>query len=216
MVDDIHIFDFEQNSPEWVEARRGIPTASNFSSVMAESKEMAMRTKYLRRLVIERYSGKVLETFKSARMDDGHRQEPLIRSAYAFMTNQKPTRVGFVRRALPSGVVVGCSPDSFLGDDGLLEIKSADPDILLGFIESGKFPGVHRAQVQGGLFVCKRRWAAIAIGCFPEDAPARAFPLFIKTVQRDDAYIAELSAKVEKFDREVGEGLRRLEDYAPD
>lgn len=215
-MDDLEIFDFEQGSPAWHECRRGIATASGFSSVMAESKEMAMRTKYLRRLVIERYSGKVMETFKSSRMDDGHRQEPLIRSAYAFMTGQTPTRVGFVRRTLGGGAKVGCSPDSFLGDDGVLEIKSADPDILLGFIESNKFPSVHKAQVQGALWVCKRRWAAIAIGCFPEDPPPIPFPLFIKTVERDEACIAEIATKVLRFDREVGETLERFSNYVPD
>lgn len=214
---DIEIFeDIEQGSPLWHEFRRGIVTTSNLSSVMAESKEMAMRTKYLRRLVIERFSGKVMETFKSARMDDGHRQEPLIRNAYAFLTGQEPTRVGFVRRTLSSGTIVGCSPDSFLGEDGILEIKSADPDILLGFIESDKFPPVHKHQVQGGLWVCKRRWAAIAIGCFPEDPPPNPFPIFIKTVERDEAYIGEVSLKVEKFDREVGESLKRFLAYVPD
>lgn len=215
-MSDLEIFDFDQGSPEWHEARRGISTASNFSSVMAESKEMAMRTKYLRRLVIERYSGRVMETFKSSRMDDGHRQEPLIRNAYAFMTDNQPTRVGFVRRTLTSGARVGCSPDSFLGDDGILEIKSADPDILLGFIESNRFPPVHKHQCQGALWVCKRRWVAIAIGCFPDDPPPIPFPLFIKVAERDEAYIGEIAVKVEKFDREVGESLERFTRYVPD
>lgn len=208
---ELTIFDVEQGSEAWHECRRGVPTTSNFKSILAKSAEMAMRHRYCRRLAAERWSGQVLESFSTPRMADGHRQEDLIRTAYAFLTGTTPQKVGFVRRG-----IAGCSPDSFVGDDGLLEIKSADPHILMEIIERDTFPGEHKAQCQGGLWVCKRQWVDIAIGCFPEVPPARPYPLFVKRAVRDDLYIATLNSEVEKFDREVGALVETVSNYVPD
>lgn len=212
-MSDLEIFeDFEQGSDEWFECRRGVPTASHFKDVLAKSDERYMRNRYRRRLAAERYSGEVLQHFRSADMDRGKVQEPLIRSAYAFMTGRELKQIAFARRG-----IAGCSPDSLIvGTKRGLEIKSANPDILFDHIDRDIFPGEHKAQCQGFLWVMEYEIVDIAIGYFPDPPPPRPYPLFIKTATRDEAYIAELAREVSKFDQEVGALVKRVEAYAPD
>lgn len=208
----VEIFNVEQGSAEWLECRRGIPTASHFKDILAKSEELYMRHKYRRRLAAERYSEQVLESFSNAHTERGKIQEPKIRAAYAFLTGADLQQIGFARRG-----IAGCSPDSLIvGQKGLLEIKSANPDILFDYIDKGVFPPEHKAQCQGGLWVMEYQFVDIAIGYFPDPVPKRPYPVFIKRAPRDEAFIAALAREVEKFDQEVGATLSRAEAYVPD
>lgn len=208
----VEIFDVEQGSVEWLECRRGIPTASRFKDILAESADLAMRKKYRRQLADERYTGLVKEGFSSKDMERGKEQEPKIRAAYAFMTGSQLQQVGFARRG-----IAGCSPDSLIsGAKGFLEIKSAEPHILIGYIEDNKFPSAHKAQCQGGLWVMEYDYVDIAIGWCPDPPLARPYPVFIKRAFRDESYIATIALHVEKFDREVGATLETINRYVPD
>jgi hypothetical protein len=172
---------------------------------------MAMRKKYRRQLAAERYSGQLLDGYSNAAMERGKVQEPRIRAAYAFLTGTEPKIVGFAKRG-----VAGCSPDSLIGDDGVLEIKSAEPHILVELIESGRFPSEHKAQCAGALWVCERQWVDIAIGWFPDVPPARPYPLFVKRLHREPEYMARLDTEIPKFDQEVGMLVDIVRNYVPD
>lgn len=204
------IFDVEQGGTEWHLARCGLPTASCFADILAEGKGL-MRKTYMRKLAAERYSGQVMEGYSNAAMERGNVQEAKIRAAYAFLSGNEAKVIGFAKRG-----VAGCSPDALIGDKGVLEIKSANPDILFDIIERGDFPTKHKAQCMGALWVLEREWVDIAIGFFPDPSPTRPFPVFIKRAYRDEGYIGELSREVEKFDREVGEMVERVSRYVPD
>ena len=52
-------------------------------------------------------------------MERGRLQEDDARRLYAFMADVDPVRVGFIRAGRR-----GCSPDSLIGEDGGLEIKT--------------------------------------------------------------------------------------------
>ena len=62
----VEIIDCEQNSPEWFAARLGLPTASKFKAILAVSKDMKMRTRYLRDLAGEILTGKPAEQYRNA------------------------------------------------------------------------------------------------------------------------------------------------------
>src|SRR3546814_3942580 len=65
-------------------------------------------------------SGCVVQTWAgNAHTERGHEQEPEARSLYAFMRDVEPVQIGFIRRG-----PLGCSPDSLVAGDGLLEIKT--------------------------------------------------------------------------------------------
>lgn len=196
----VEIIECEQNSPEWISARLGIVTASVFGDVMAKG-EGKMRKSLLHRLAAERVTGEPIETFKSAAMDRGHAMEDDARQFYAFMHDAEPTRVGFVRNG-----DVGCSPDSFLGADGVLEIKTQRPDLLIDTLFKDRFPPEHVAQTQGALWVCERDFVDICVYW-------KAMPPFIRRAGRDEDYIAALASEVARFNDDLSQLVERLRRY---
>jgi hypothetical protein len=204
----IEIFnDFEQGSETWRIARSGIPTASMFKAVMASGRgggDSIGRGKYMRQLAGEVLSGVPMETYSNGSMKRGQKMEADLRREYAFLMNVEPTRVAFVRNGQK-----GCSPDSFIGDNGLLEIKSHAPDILIELIMKDEFPPCHRAQTQGQLWVCEREFVDIDCGYTGMPAP------LIKRAYRDSMYIHKLAQAVDQFNDELAELVEKIKAYSP-
>jgi len=193
----VEIFDFPQGSAEWFEARRGIPTASEFKSILAKG-EGKMRRSYLLRLAAERLTEEPIETYSNPYMDRGKAQEDEARELYSFLAEELPTRVGFIRNG-----AVGCSPDALIGDNGVLEIKTERADLLVGELLRASFPPQHKAQCQGALWVTDREWVDICVY-------APKMPPLIRRATRDEKYIAELASAVTQFNEELAETVERI------
>jgi hypothetical protein len=148
----LQIFDCDQGSPEWFACRLGLPSASNFSSILAKGEGKTRKT-YLHRLAGEIITGEPAETFQSQAMERGKVMEEEARDLYAFVNDAPLQRVGFVRNGDK-----GASPDSLIQGNGGLEIKTQKAELLVGTILDGRFPSEHKAQVQGNLWVCEREW----------------------------------------------------------
>jgi len=196
-VIDLEIFNCEQGSESWFECRRAIPTASRFSDVLAKGQGITRR-KYLLTLAGEAITGEVAESYSNAHMERGHAMEADARNLYAFAHDVEPELVGFMRRGR-----AGASPDSLIGADGLLEIKSKLPALHLDVLDKGRLPPEHVAQCQGQLWVSGREWLDF-VSYWPK------LPLFCVRVERDEAYIATLSQAVADF---VGELDSYIERY---
>jgi len=70
----IEIFDdVEQGSEAWLELRRGIPTASMFQKLLANSAARKERETYLYRLAGERITGDLAENYTNSFMEAGKR-----------------------------------------------------------------------------------------------------------------------------------------------
>jgi len=207
------VHDCDQNSPEWYAVKVGISSASSFKDILAEGKGLT-RKAYMHRLAAERLTGEFSETYSNGYMEGGHAVEDEIRNAYAFLHDAEPSRVGFV--TLDDGSA-GCSPDSLIGEAGGLEIKSALPNLVVGYIEADRFPAEHKAQVQGTLWITGREWWDIAIGPRAgkgaEARIATGVPYFFKRAFRDDAYIATLAAEVARFNDELAALVERIRRY---
>lgn len=188
----IRIFDCEQNSPEWMECRLGIPTASGFSKVLAQG-DGKTRRRYLLDLAAERLTGTIAESYSNGHMERGHAMEGEARNLYAFQRDADPVRVGFIRR---DDVRAGASPDSLIADDGLLEIKTKLGALQLDVLEKRKLPSEHVAQVQGQMWVSGRAYCDF-VSYWPK------LPLFVIRVERDEAYIAKLAQAVADFNGEL-------------
>lgn len=206
--DFVEIFSCAQRSDEWRQMRCGIVTASVMSDVMAGSRDGgsdgATRKSLLYNLAGEILCGEPAENFTSKAMERGIEMEPLAREDYAFRRGADLEQVGFVRRTLANGIVIGCSPDSLVGEDGVLEIKTMKPDLLIRIAERGTFPTEHRAQVHGSLWVTGRKWCDLVI--FYRGMPVT--PTF--RVERDDVYIRQLSDAVEVFDWELKKLVEKM------
>lgn len=194
-MSELIVYDCEQGTPEWFAARLGIPTASEFSTVLAKGRgggESVTRRKYLLTLAAQRLTGEVVQTWAgNEHTERGHAMEDDARRLYAFQNDAEPQLVGFMRRG-----EAGASPDSLIGDSGLLEIKSKLPHLHLDVIERDRLPPEHVAQVQGQLWVSGREWCDF-VSYWPK------LPIFIKRVERDEEYIKTLAQAVADFNGEV-------------
>jgi hypothetical protein len=197
----IETFDMEQGSPDWHHCRLGIPTASEFKCVLAKGEGKTRRT-YMMKLIGERMTGEPAENYTNGHMERGKAMEDEARRAYCVMQNADPIRIGFVRNGN-----VGCSPDSLIGTDGLLEIKTKLPHLQLEAIFADKLPPEHQAQVQGQMWVAERAFVDF-VSYWPR------LPLFVKRVYRDEAYIKTLAAEVTRFCDELDTYHEQLQRFA--
>ena len=200
----MQIINCEQGTPEWLAARAGIPTASEFHTVMAvgtNGGKSLTRKSYLNKLVGEILTGEPMATYVNADMERGSLMEDEARDLYSFSRDVDPIRVGFVRNGEK-----GASPDSLLGDNGGLEIKSAAAHVQVERLLADQLPPEHRAQVQGSLWVCERDWWDFVSYC-PK------LPLLVKRVYRDEEYIDSIALAVELFNVELQQTVDYIRRY---
>lgn len=202
----MEIIDCDQNSPEWFAARLGIPTASKFATVMAKGKSggaSLTRSKYMRELAAEIITGQPTESYRNEYMERGHAQEADARETYSFMHECELELVGFIRNGQK-----GASPDSLVGNNGLLEIKTKKADLIIECIQRGPDnpPPEHIAQCQGQLLVAEREWLDLV--CY-----SPSMPLVVYRINRDDKYIKTLSEEVDRFNEELQQLVETISNY---
>jgi len=152
----VNIHPAPQGSPEWHEARLGIPTASQFHRIVtpAKLKPGSGAETYRMELLAEWVSGIASDAASGPFLERGTEQESHARGWYAFERDVEPVEVGL---CLSDDGLVGASPDALVGEDGLLEIKTPGLAKHLGFLLAG--PGREYAlQIQGQLWVTGREW----------------------------------------------------------
>ncbi len=202
----MRIVECTQGTEEWFRARAGIPTTSQFSTVMASGKggegPSKTRRTYLLKLAGEILTGEPMESFSNAHMERGKAMEDEARGIYCFLRDAEPKQVGFIVNGQK-----GCSPDSLLGSNGMLEVKTKLPHLMIECLLKDEFPAEHKAQCQGALWVAEREWIDIAV-YWPK------LPLFIKRAHRDEVYIKRLSDAVDQFNQELQETIEKIRSYA--
>lgn len=197
----------EQGSEEWFRVRAGMPTASEFATVMASGRgggESKTRRTYMLKLAGEILTGEPMDTYQNGHMERGKVMEAEARDLYAFMRDVEPDCVGFI-----ASDGKGCSPDCLIGADGMAEIKTKLPHLQIDVLLRGELPPEHKAQCQGGLWVAEREWIDF-VSYWP------SLPLFVKRVHRDEAYIAEIAAAVSQFNAELAETVACIRAMSPD
>lgn len=192
--------DLEQGSPEWFAARAGIPTASKFATVMAKG-EGKTRSEYMRKLAGEILTGDPAEQFSNVHTDRGNEMEDEARETYAFINDADIQRVGFIRNGNK-----GASPDSLVGVNGGLEIKTALPHIQIDRLERDRLPPEHKAQVYGNIWLAEREWWDF-VSYWPR------LPVLTVRVHRDEEYIKTLSDEIDRFNDELAALVDRIRRY---
>jgi len=199
----LRIIECEQGSDAWHTARAGIPTASEFATVLASGRgggESVTRRKYMLTLLGERLTGKVADGYSNGHMERGHQMEPDARRFYAFSRDVEPQQVGFMVR---DDVGAGASPDSLVGDRGLLEIKTKLPHLQLDVLLRDEVPSEHSLQLQGQLFISGREFVDF-VSYWP------GLPLFVKRVYREEPLIARIRIALDEFNAELASLQERI------
>lgn len=197
----------EQGSSEWHASRVGRVTASRIADVLAKGKGNApskTRQSYRDQLVAERLTGAYLPSYQSEAMTRGIEQEPFARAAYEAARGVMVDRTGGRSHAR---LMAGASPDGEVETKGLLEIKCPNTATHIGWLVDGVVPAEHRPQMQWQM-ACypEREWCDFV--SFDIRLPASS-RLFIARLERDNEWIANAEAEVEKFLAEVDEIVAR-------
>ena len=197
----------QQGTDAWHEIRCGKVTASRVADIIAKTKtgQSASRANYMAQLVCERLTKTRTESFTNAAMEHGVTQEPFARAAYEAAQGVMVEEVGFVRH--PTIEWAGASPDGLVGDDGLVEIKCPNTSTMIETLLSQKVPSKYITQMQFQMACTGRKWTDYV--SFDPRMPEKA-QLFVKRVDRDDEYIAEIEAEIVKFLAEVKSQVQQL------
>jgi putative phage-type endonuclease len=190
----------EQDSQEWLQARVGMITASRIKDVIATTKSgpSASRKNYAAELILERVTGQRGERFVNAAMAHGTETEPLARLAYSLHTGHDVEEVGFIHH--PTIARSGASPDGLVSLYGMCEIKCPNTATHIAWAIAGVVPPKHVAQMQWQMACTGREWNDFV--SFDPRMP-EGQQLFIRTLYRDNDYIAKLEQEVVKFDEEI-------------
>lgn len=150
---------------------------------------------YAFRLAIERISGEPLdEGFETFAMRRGHELEPAARAEHEVQSGLIVQRAGFV---LSDDGAYGCSADGFIGEDGGSEYKCfINPEKLRSFHIDNDASEVFE-QVQGCMWLTKRKWWHIGLYCPALASVGRQ--LWWRRFERDDAYIEKLQDDLASF-----------------
>ena len=169
--------DVEQNTEEWFQLRAGKLTSSSLASVMANygkafgdpAKKLAVN------IALEQVTGKHTEsTYTNEHMERGHEEEPLAKALYEEENFCEVVNGGFFDCGF-----FGFSPDGLVGDDGLIEIKSAIPAAHFSRVKRQALDPTYKWQCIANLKESGRDWLDFIsyCGAFPPESRLYVFRL---------------------------------------
>lgn len=182
---------YAQQTVEWLQARCGLPTASEFDNLVSPTGEVRkgkMPDSYLCKKLAEWWTGSVDVEVSSFYMEQGNIIEEEVVPWYELEYGAKIERVGLVTN---NEGTIGCSPDGLLEDSGI-EIKAPASHTHIGYLLANKLPHEYVHQVQGCMYVTGRdEWRFVSY--------RRRMPALVLTVQRDPAYQEALDEALTLF-----------------
>lgn len=191
--------DLIQGSEEWLEARRGIVTASVVGKLLTTTGRVAQND-YSRaitsQLVAERIAGYVDPTYQSNDMLRGVNEEPRARLLYSERYAEA-RESGFMLR-IEDEWTLGYSPDGLVGDEGLIEIKAPRAKKHVDTVLSGEVPPEHMPQIQAGLLVSGRDWLDFISFLGGQ-------PMWVKRVHPDPKWFDAITEAVKRFEAAAAE-----------
>lgn len=148
------IIECEQGSPEWIEARLGMPTASRFDMILTPAKlDLSKSAEVLiNMLIAEMILGQFEDSEETDWMNRGSNLEEIAADEYAFKNDVDLKKIGFVTT---DDGLIGCSPDRIItGQNAGLEIKNPKAHIHIGYLRNpGSLSNKYRCQVQTTIWI---------------------------------------------------------------
>jgi hypothetical protein len=185
------IHDMPQGGLEWLEARLGIPTSSNFEKIVTPTGKLSTQSRaYAHYLVTEVLLQRQLDNIDNLEwIARGKEMEPQAVKMYEFQQECETRAVGFI--STDDGMV-GCSPDRLvLGASGGVEIKCPAPHTHVGYMVDGR-GDKYKPQTQGQMLVAEFDFVDFW-SYHPE------LPPVLERTYRDEQYIATLSKALNQF-----------------
>ena len=187
-----------QGSEGWLAARRAVITGSRFRDARdykrnGEPSEALMC--YAMDVARERCGGIVPAKFASDAMRTGTEQEPAARLEYEAETGHVVTEAGFITT---DDMRFGVSVDGLVGDDGIIEIKTAvSSRTLFKAVVDGNLSD-YLDQCNGALWLLGRQWVDLTLWV-PDIAATGRQGLHVTRIERDEEVIEALEADLMRF-----------------
>jgi putative phage-type endonuclease len=198
----MRILTCEQRSPEWFQAHCGTITSSVIDAVMVEKCDSKTRDDLKWRMVGEIISGKPSDKFtkgfSSRAMENGIETEKFARGAYEVKEGVIVNEVGLVFH--PTIERCATSPDSLVGDEGVLEIKCPLRETHLKYLAKDKVPTEYIKQCIWHLVCTRREWVDFV--SFSPDLP-ESMQLFVKRLHVEEDVIWQFEKAAKQFLAEV-------------
>jgi|TARA_R100000482_G_scaffold64038_1_gene23751 predicted phage-related endonuclease len=196
-----------QGTEEWLKARLGVPSASNFSKVVTtKGLRSTSFMGYVNALIAEKLTGDPTYVKITEPMERGTSLEDEARAMYQLINDTEVRQVDFIKHP---NMEVGCSPDGLIDvkcDRGLLgglEIKCPLQGTHVEYLRAGKVPSKYMLQVQGCMFVTGRGYWD-----FMSYHP-KMKPLIVRTY-RDDDLINELATNLQEAVLLIEDGVDKF------
>lgn len=183
----MRVLDLIQGSPEWLEARLGCPSGSNFKRLITSRGEPSSTAEtYINELIAEKLTGEPTFVIETEWMTRGKELEVDAKSYYEFEHGVDIEDVGFIK---DDQYEAGVSPDGLIGKHGGIEIKCPKPSTHIQYLRTKKVPSIYIPQIQGCMWITGRKWWDFM--SFHPSLP----PLIIR-VHRDEEFISKLNRLV--------------------
>lgn len=191
-----------QGSVDWMIARAGIPTASEFGNLVTDGFEIRkgeMPKSYVAKKLAEAWIGGPLAEFSSFDMEQGTILEDEAIPWFEFERGVKVERTGLITT---DDGRIGASPDGLLLDAGL-EIKCPRVETQIKYLLKGALPPEYGPQVHGGMLVTERpMWTFVSY--------SRRLPKLVLSIPRDDKIQSVLLIALMEFRAAFDKGWARL------
>jgi hypothetical protein len=178
---------------------------------------------YLKEVAIERLTGTWREgglgSLKA--VEWGIDKEPDARAEYELRTDLTVRPIGLAMH--PDIKWFVASPDSLVGDDGLLEIKCLASGNHIDILEAGEIPDEHIPQMMAQMSCAERQWCDFLaydprlpknLQVFVKRLDRADYVKFRDVTQSVDSHIADMEAKVTTFLEDVVLYIGKLATYS--
>lgn len=199
----IRLDGIEQGTPEWFQARIGIPTASRFDEIITSKGDLSkQRQKYLYELAGESITKTSEASYYGKYMQQGNEREPEARDYLIAFHDLDIEETGLCY--YDERKDRGCSPDGLIVDKSEgLEIKCPKLSTHVEYLLEGKLPTKYFVQVQGSLYITGfDRWHFVSY--YPDMDPLHI------VVERDEIWIAKLDKALNDFTADLKEIISKL------
>lgn len=199
----MRVYRMDQGSGDWLTARVGIPTASEFHNLvtpLGKVKTGGAVDTYLYQKLGEKWVGSPLMSFAGGVLEQGKLLEEEVLPWYELVYDKTIDRVGFVTT---DDGRAGASPDGLVGGSSGLELKAPQPPAHCRYLIEGGVPDDYIMQVQGCLYVTGfKTWEFLSY--------CRGFPAHRVVVSRDEKIMTALAEALKSFNARFDECWKRL------
>lgn len=195
-----------QQGDAWLKNRIGRITGSRIADVCSylsrasgpkkAGDSSSTRDNYRRELISERLTGFAKDHYNSPAMQRGSALENDARMYYEGAMRQMCAPVNFVLHAKYD--FTGASPDSLVGDDGILEIKCLLPWNHIAYVEAKQIPEEYYPQVAWELACTGRKWVDFVLFC-PDIRGCEELRFFYRRINRSELVWSVGSGKDERL-----------------